>query len=145
MDDEGFKQNKTEVEFNGSCLCGGVTFTLAGRFDAFYLCHCSRCQKGTGSLHGANLFSNNLVLNWRRGEALLQTFQVPSSRHRRCFCKECGSPMPYRLEESNLVVVPAGCLDVEVPITPTARLFMAERANWGEKLQSVPGFERLPE
>ncbi|CAM4022074.1 GFA family protein [Shewanella aquimarina] len=145
MDDESLNQNRLDVEFSGSCLCGGVAFSLVGHFDAFYLCHCSRCQKGTGSLHGANLFSNHLALDWRRGEALLQTFKVPNSRHRRCFCKVCGSPMPYRLQALNLVVVPAGCLDVEVPIAPTAKLFMVERANWGKALSSVPGFDRLPE
>ncbi|MCG9721388.1 GFA family protein [Shewanella sp. Isolate7] len=144
MDDESLNQNRSEVEFSGSCLCGGVAFSLVGRFDAFYLCHCHRCQKGTGSLHGANLFSHHLVLNWRRGEALLQHFQLANSRHRRCFCKVCGSPMPYRLDEFNLVV-PAGCLDVEVPIAPMAKLFLAEKAKWGEALSSVPGFDRLPE
>ncbi|QYJ98782.1 GFA family protein [Shewanella alkalitolerans] len=145
MDDASPNQNSSDVEFSGSCLCGGVAFSLVGRFDAFYLCHCNRCQKGTGSLHGANLFSNHLALVWRRGEALLQTFQVANTRHKRCFCKVCGSPMPYRLAALNLVVVPAGCLDVEVSIAPTAKLFMAERANWGEELSSVPGFDRLPE
>lgn len=105
MDDESLNQNSSDVEYSGSCLCGGVAFSLVGRFDAFYLCHCNRCQKGTGSLHGANLFSNHLALDWRRGEALLQTFQVANTRHKRCFCKVCGSPMPYRLEADRKSVV----------------------------------------
>ncbi|RPH66319.1 MAG: aldehyde-activating protein, partial [Hyphomicrobiales bacterium] len=42
----------------GSCLCGDVRFEIAGDFEKFYLCHCSRCRKDTGSAHGANLFAS---------------------------------------------------------------------------------------
>jgi hypothetical protein len=40
----------------GSCLCGAVSFEVSGAFDSFFLCHCSRCRKDTGSAHAANLF-----------------------------------------------------------------------------------------
>ncbi len=39
--------------YRGTCLCGSVTFELCGEFQSFYLCHCHRCQKDTGSAHAA--------------------------------------------------------------------------------------------
>ena len=35
----------------GSCLCGKVTFEIEGNFEQFFLCHCERCRKDTGSAH----------------------------------------------------------------------------------------------
>lgn len=43
-------------KYYGSCLCGRVSYEVSGDFDAFYLCHCSRCQKDTGSAHSAKIF-----------------------------------------------------------------------------------------
>ena len=39
----------------GSCLCGEVRFEVTGDFERFFLCHCGRCRKDTGSAHAANL------------------------------------------------------------------------------------------
>ena len=41
----------------GSCLCGSVKFRVFGEVDTFYLCHCSRCQRSTGTAHVANIFT----------------------------------------------------------------------------------------
>ena len=40
----------------GSCLCGLVKFEVTPPFAAFRYCHCSRCQKASGSAHAANAF-----------------------------------------------------------------------------------------
>ena len=53
--------------YKGSCLCGEVTFEIEGDFDNFYLCHCERCRKDTGSAHAANLFSSTAKLKWLSG------------------------------------------------------------------------------
>ncbi|MCI3132528.1 GFA family protein [Phenylobacterium aquaticum] len=52
----------------GSCLCGGIAFEISGPFEAFFLCHCSRCRKDTGSAHAANLFSSTAKLTWLSGQ-----------------------------------------------------------------------------
>jgi hypothetical protein len=53
-----------ENQYLGSCLCGAVTFKVQGSFERFFLCHCSRCRKDTGSAHAANLFSTTARLEW---------------------------------------------------------------------------------
>ena len=64
----------------GSCLCGDVRFEVAGDFEKFYLCHCSRCRKDTGSAHGANLFASAARLKWLSGSDKVTTFLAPTSR-----------------------------------------------------------------
>ena len=76
---------------HGSCLCGAVRYEVHGGFESFFLCHCGRCRKGTGSAHAANLFASNAAIVWLSGESRVKTFRVAGTRHERSFCSECGS------------------------------------------------------
>jgi hypothetical protein len=131
-------------DHSGSCLCGTVRFEVKGEFDSFYLCHCRHCQKDTGSAHAANLFSQSAELRWLSGADAVTAFQLPGTRHRKSFCSRCGSALPST-EAAGVLVVPAGCLDTAVGLSPTAHLFVASKAVWEEELGQVPAFEVLPE
>jgi hypothetical protein len=128
----------------GSCLCGKISFEVIGNFENFILCHCTHCKKGTGSAHASNLFSDTAKLNWTSGEELVTSFNLTNTRHCRSFCSVCGSSMPSLLKEGGFIMVPAGSLDDEISIRPSAKIFMASQFNWEHDLGSVKNFERLP-
>ncbi|MHA7878904.1 MAG: GFA family protein [Saccharospirillum sp.] len=130
------------TDHQGSCLCGTVRFTVKGAFDRFYLCHCQHCQKDTGSAHAANLFSQSADLVWHSGAQAVTSFTLPGTRHTRSFCQLCGSALPST-PAPGVVVVPAGCLDTDVTVAPTAHLFLSSKAGWENDLDAVPGFEGL--
>jgi len=132
------------AKHEGSCLCGAVQYEVDGDFDGFYLCHCQRCRKGAGSAHAANLFSSTATLTWRSGEDRVTRFDLPTTRHTKCFCSTCGSGLPYRTPYGELLVVPAGGLDSKMSIRPTAHIFVGSRAAWDDALGEVPRFEGLP-
>jgi len=127
---------------SGSCLCGAVRFEIEGDFDRFFFCHCQRCRKGTGSAHGANLFSSSARVAWLCGQDKITWYRVPDSRHSRAFCSACGGALPR--DHPGMLVVPAGSLDTDVHTQPTAHIFVADRANWDCDLGSVPAFAALP-
>src|SRR5262249_43916574 len=112
---------------SGSCLCKAVRFEIEGSFEQFFLCHCQYCRKETGSAHGANLFSATANLKWLSGREKATQFNLPNTRHTRCFCSVCGSALPYQEAGSPYIVVPAGSLDSEVRIKPNAHIFVASR------------------
>jgi len=128
----------------GSCLCGEVRFEIAGDFERFFLCHCARCRKDTGSAHAANLFSSTAKIRWLSGEAKVRTFRAPSTRHERSFCSECGSALPSVQMNGALLVVPAGCLDSPIDTRPDAHIFVASRAQWDRHLEDIPRIDELP-
>ena len=128
---------------SGSCLCGAVAFEIEGEFESFYLCHCSLCRKDTGSAHGANLFSSSAKLQWLSGAESVSNYILPGTQHNKSFCSICGSALPIVQKEGGLLVVPAGSLDCEVPIRPTAHIFVSSKANWDKDLNSVPMVEEL--
>lgn len=132
------------MRYEGSCLCGQVKFVVEGDFEQFYLCHCERCRKDTGSAHAANLFSSTARLVWLSGEDLVRTYNFRGEGHIKSFCTHCGSALPNLQMEGKLLVVPAGSLDSDVPIRPLGHIFTARKANWDEHLESIKAFDGLP-
>ncbi|MBR9870716.1 MAG: GFA family protein [Gammaproteobacteria bacterium] len=132
------------AEYFGSCLCGTVSFLVNGDFDNFYLCHCQHCQKDTGSAYAANLFSQSAQLVWRSGAGAVTSFTLPGTRHNKSFCKVCGSALPST-QDAGLLVVPAGCLDTNISMAPTAHIFSSSQAAWSGEFGELPKFEGLPD
>ncbi|MDP5129968.1 MAG: GFA family protein, partial [Paraglaciecola sp.] len=102
------------------------------------------CQKDTGSAHASNLFSKSAKLSWLSGSDSVTTFTLSGTRHKKSFCKLCGSALPI-IHEVGLIAIPAGCLDTEVSILPTAHIFTSSKAVWDKSLDDVPKFGGLPE
>jgi hypothetical protein len=128
----------------GSCLCGEVRFEILGEFERFFLCHCGRCRKGTGSAHAANLFSSTAKVNWLSGQAKIKTFRLANTRHQRSFCSECGSAVPNVQMNGALLMVPAGSLDSVVEARPDAHICVASSASWDRHLEDVPRIAATP-
>jgi hypothetical protein len=128
----------------GQCLCGAVKFCISGEFESFFLCHCARCRKDSGSAHSANLFSSTAKITWVTGEAHVKTFQLSGSRHVKSFCSHCGSALPVPQPEIGLLVVPAGSLDSQFDMRPNAHICCSSRASWDNDLASIDSVDGLP-
>tara|TARA_Y100000815_G_scaffold32131_1_gene26808 strand:+ start:226 stop:603 length:378 start_codon:yes stop_codon:yes gene_type:complete len=114
------------------------------RIRALFLCYCSRCRKGSGSAHAANLFGSAATVEWLRGEDHVRDFQLPGTRHTKCFCRECGSALPMDSKDGGFIMVPAGSLDTQIAIKPDARICHASRAAWVDTIECVETVDGLP-
>ncbi|MDW6094268.1 GFA family protein [Vibrio rhizosphaerae] len=130
--------------FQGSCLCGSIRYEVAGKLQKFFLCHCQRCRKDTGSAHAANIFINPTTFDWLSGADLVKTYHHPDSRHVKSFCQNCGSAVPTIIDNT-MILLPAGSLDSEPPRMPDANIFVDSQANWSKNTDNLPGFAQLPE
>lgn len=133
----------SQIVLKGGCLCGAVTYEVAGEAKGFYHCHCSRCRKATGTGHASNLFLQPATLKWLGGEEHIRAFKVPEAkRFTNQFCVVCGGRLPRQPAGTEVVVLPAGSLDDEAPISPQARIYTDSRANWscsGDEVLTYPG------
>jgi hypothetical protein len=131
----------TQSIFHGGCLCGAVQYEVTGDPKKFYHCHCQRCRKATGTGHASNLFLQPAVLKWIKGEELIRSFKVPEAeRFTNSFCGVCGGRVPRQRPNSDIVMIPAGSLDSDVPIRPQARIFWGSRAEWSCDGDGLPVF-----
>jgi hypothetical protein len=125
----------------GGCLCGAVRYVLKSEPRAISLCHCTHCQKQSGSL-----FSFNLVMKEadyeQHGETMVYVDHgdsgQPVYRH---FCGSCGSPILAKIAGApGKVVVKAGTLDNIDGLQPKIEIYTDHAAKW---LAPVEGATRL--
>ena len=135
-----------EKNIKGSCLCGQVTCTVKGPFQAFYQCYCDRCQKKTGSAFASLIFTSPESITWHTGVELIKRFDLPNAiRFSNSFCSECGSQVPYLSRDGSKLAIPAGYLSEDPGISPSANIFWEERSCWYDKGQAAQQFTRYPE
>ena len=128
----------------GSCLCHAVTYQFHGPEYIFQYCHCSRCRKFTGSAFASNILVDPKQFEWLSGEDLVGQFDHPEAKHfATCFCKQCGSSLPWLSQSGTAMIIPAGTLDEDPGIKPTQNIFWKDRAPWCASVDALPQYDEL--
>jgi len=134
----------------GHCFCGNVVFEFDGPITDIEICHCSRCQRASGSPFAAEFRAPAEKFRWLRGEALISFFDAPILReppaYRSSFCKTCGSPLPSVFPGNPTVAIPTGLVDGEIPARAADHIWVSKKANWLDlrELGTLPQYEEGP-
>ena len=128
---------------SGGCGCGAVRFEISEPLGAAVYCHCTRCQRRTGTAASANarLAPGSLVIV--AGADRVATWQPPDG-WAKLFCADCGSALFSRdREDPSVMSVRLGTVDRDPGVRPDARQFVAYAAAW----EPIPddGLPRWPE
>ena len=95
-----FGGHPMEIEHSGGCLCGAVRFTIEGKPVTTVVCHCTFCQKRTGSTNAFLIYFNkNAVVSL--GGPLEKFVHVSDESGRKIeieFCQTCGSHVTWTLD-----------------------------------------------
>jgi hypothetical protein len=115
----------------GGCLCGGVRFELSGPPLTAGYCHCTRCQRRTGTASSAQARIDGRTFRLLQGEELLKAWRHPEGGHEKLFCRECGAHLFSRSPENPAQVsVRMGAFDGDPGIRPSWRAYVAYAAPW---------------
>jgi hypothetical protein len=126
----------------GRCLCGGVSFELTEAPLSANYCHCTRCQRRTGTAASAQARLAPGSLRILSGEEHVRSYQPPDG-FAKCFCSQCGSALWSRHPGGEVMGVRLGTLDSGHDLRPQWRQFVAYAADW----EPLPddGLPRYPE
>jgi hypothetical protein len=127
----------------GSCLCGGIRFTLNERPVHAGYCHCTRCQKRTGTAASAQARIDG-GFELTTGEELLGVWRHPEGGFEKCFCSRCGSHLFSRNPDNReQMSVRMSAFDGDPGVRPMWRTYVSYAAAW----EPIPddGLERYPE
>jgi hypothetical protein len=126
----------------GGCLCGGVRFELEEPPLSASYCHCTRCQRRTGTAASAQVRVAPGSLRVVSGEELVKWYVPPDGFHK-AFCSECGSALFSRPGGGEPIGVRLGLFDGDPGIRPQHRQFVEYAAVW----EPIPddGLPRYPE
>ncbi|TDH63159.1 aldehyde-activating protein [Dankookia rubra] len=135
----------------GGCLCGAVRYEITRPPLAAYTCHCTACQRLTGSAFSAAFVIAAEACRFTGGE--VQALQRPADSGRvvtRWVCRGCGTwicngARPGTAAAGSLVVVRAGTLDDTAWLRPTAHFWTRSAQPWVILPEGDARFETQPE
>jgi hypothetical protein len=114
----------------GGCGCGAVRFEVTAPLVSAGYCHCTRCQRRTGTAASANARTEPDAFRITAGEQRLRAWK-PEDGAEKWFCGDCGSALFSRQpQDSTRVGVRLGAFDSDPGIRPSSRQFVSYAAAW---------------
>ena len=120
----------TELPLTGGCLCGGVRCEILEPLETMTYCHCTRCQRRTGTAASAQARIPPGALRFTQGEELVLGWRPPDHGFEKCFCSTCGGQLFSRSPDGTVWSVRMGALDRDPGLTPAHRQFVVYAATW---------------
>ncbi|KAJ5820167.1 Glutathione-dependent formaldehyde-activating enzyme/centromere protein V [Penicillium riverlandense] len=101
------------MTFTGSCMCGGITYSIEADKYTAALCHCLDCQKWTGGAFTSNAVVPRTSFKVTKGTPSTYDAVGNSGKvNKHFFCPTCGSGVYTELEVlADMTCVKAGTLD----------------------------------
>ena len=127
----------------GGCLCGKVRFEITKPLLFAGYCHCTRCQKRTGTAAAVSARLAPGSLRLLSGEEWIKAFHPPDG-FAKVFCSNCGGALwSQSQQDPEVKSVRMGAFDADPGIRPSYRQFVAYAAAW----EPIPddGLPRFPE
>jgi hypothetical protein len=120
----------SEPSRTGGCLCGSVRFELTEPATAAGYCHCTRCQRRTGTASSAQARIDGRTFRLIAGEELVKAWRHPDGGFEKCFCSECGSHLFSRDAASHHMSIRMSAFDGDPGVRPAWRTFVDYAAVW---------------
>jgi len=132
--------------YHGGCLCGIIRYRVADEPLTLYVCHCTDCQRRTGSAFALSMVVLKSALELLQGDP--RTYAVTSDglQRRGKFCAECstrlwGEPLKF----PQVVVVQPGTLDDTTWLRPVGHIWTRSAQPWVSIPKDTVNFEGQPD
>ena len=133
----------SELPLTGGCLCGAVRYEISAPLLGAGYCHCTRCQRRTGSAAAVSGRVTPGSLRIVSGEELVRSYAPPDG-FVKDFCSACGGALWSRNpDDPDWTAVRLGTFDGDPGVRPSFRQYVAYAAPW----EPIPddGLPRFPE
>ena len=112
-------------------MCGAVRFSLSERPTQAGYCHCTRCQRRTGSASSAQARIDGRTFALTAGEDALGGWRHPDGGFEKCFCRICGSHLLSRdPDDPTQMSIRLSAFDEDPGVRPSWRTYVDYAAPW---------------
>lgn len=129
----------------GECRCGAISYIITGKPKTMAQCHCTDCQKATGTGHmSLGFFSRGDVVISGEAKGYMVTTDN-GNQSTRFFCPTCGSRL-YGLNSGrpDSITIAVGSLDNHSWFSPNAVVYTKHRNDWDITRTDIPNFDEMP-
>lgn len=135
------------MHLEGRCLCGAVSYAFDGEPSVVAVCHCSDCQRQTGTAFSVvvGVVDESLGVDGQTLRTVVTTGGDHGMNTNRSFCSGCGSPIVTRVDAiPGMAWIKAGTLDDRTWLRPTVEIWCGSAQPWIPPLPGADRFERDP-
>ena len=128
-------------------MCGAAHYRVSGEPITFYACHCTDCQRRTGSAFGLSMLVPKAAVELTQGETVPVEALVENGRVKRSVaCAKCRTQL-WGISGRNpeVLVIRPGTLDDKSGLEPVAHMWTRSKQPWVTLPQGVPMFETQPD
>ncbi len=119
-----------KLPLTGGCGCAVVRFEVTAPLVSANYCHCTRCQRRSGTAASVNARPEPGSFRLLSGEEKLRAWR-PEGGWEKWYCGECGSAVFARHpEDPDQMSIRMGAFDADPGIRPSVRQFVAYAAGW---------------
>lgn len=116
----------------GGCSCGEIRFEIQSEPALVYACHCTDCQRWSGTAFTMGLLINRASFSLTAGEPTSYPVKLASDNIANgCMCNSCGTRL-WRVGRKNtdLFIIRAGTLDQTSWLRPDAHVWTRSAQRW---------------
>ena len=136
------------VPQGGGCQCGAVRYEITGPPVAVYACHCTECQKQSGSAFAMAAVIPEAHFRVTRGTPTMYSRRTSQTKIMECwFCADCGTRLyhvPGGTSYPNRNVKP-GTLDDTSWLKPSIHFWTRSAQKWVRIPDNETSYETQPE
>ena len=123
----------------GGCQCGRLRYRITAEPRVLAACHCTECQRQSGSAFGLSLVVDRAHLQMESGTPKLFTRTGGSGKPVVCaFCGDCGTRITHAPEVlPDTINVKAGTLDDTAGLRPAFHVWLKSKQGWYEPPKDV--------
>jgi hypothetical protein len=130
----------------GGCTCGSVRYRLNARPIFVHCCHCTWCQRETGSAFAVNAMIEASNVELLKGELERTTLPSASGKGQTLFrCPHCGITLwsNYAAARERVHFVRVGTLDEPSLVPPDIHIFTSTKQPWVHLPDGVPAVDEF--
>lgn len=120
--------------YQGSCLCGAVTYEVSAPLKAVAHCHCAKCRKAHGAAFATYASAPRSAVSVASRVDALRRFQSSAGVTRQ-FCSICGTSLFWsdaNGEFADWISIAVGTLDTPFDALKQRHTCVSEKAPWFE-------------
>lgn len=123
-----------QLPLTGACQCRAVRYQCAVGPRSIYACHCTECQRQSGSAFGTSMLVPREAFAFTQGAPKSWVRISDSGRKVDClFCPDCGVRLVHLPQHSpQLAIIRPGTLDDTRSIRLAGHIWTASRQPWFE-------------
>jgi hypothetical protein len=133
------------MKVTGHCHCGKISFEAEVDPAEVRICHCTDCQRLTGTAFRSNVASlpGTFVLKSGTPKTYVKTAESGNKRVH-AFCPDCGTPLYAAAPDPNppTVGLRVGTLDQRAELRPSHQAWVRSALPWSMDLTDIPRHER---